>query len=222
MNILVITATEAEIAPSIKHIQAAWSNPKDGFYHKNDHNLEFMTTGVGMVPTTYNLTKAILKSDYDLIIQAGIGGSFDRNIALGEVVVVGSDTIADLGAEDGKDFLDIFQLDLSDSHERPFTDGVLKNLKAATIQDIRVCRGITINTVTGSEYTAAKWQEKYNCDIESMEGAALHYVCLRENIDFLQVRAISNYVERRNKSSWKLSTAIENLNTWLISYIEQL
>lgn len=222
MNILVITATEAEIAPSIKHIQTACSNQKDGFYHKNDHNLKFMTTGVGMVATTYNLTKTIAKSDYDLIIQAGIGGSFDRDIALGEVVAIESDTIADLGAEDDKAFLDIFQLGLTDSHESPFTDGLLKNPKAAAIQSIRVCSSITINTVTGSEYTTAKWQEKYNCDIESMEGAALHYVCLKENIDFLQVRGVSNYVERRNKSSWELSTAIENLNTWLISYIEQL
>ena len=49
-------------------------------------------------------------------------------------------------------------------------------------------------------------------NIETMEGAALHYVCLSERIPFLQLRCVSNYVGERDKSKWALREAIMNLN----------
>ena len=53
---------------------------------------------------------------------------------------------------------------------------------------------------------------QFNADIETMEGAALHYVCLQEDIPFIQIRTISNFVGERDKTKWKLKDAIENLN----------
>jgi futalosine hydrolase len=58
--------------------------------------------------------------------------------------------------------------------------------------------------------------------VESMEGAALHYVCLSEKIPFLQLRGVSNYAGERNKSKWKLKEAIGNLNKELIRLLEDL
>jgi futalosine hydrolase len=55
-----------------------------------------------------------------------------------------------------------------------------------------------------------------------MEGAAFHYVCLLEKAPFAQVRAISNYVETRDKSKWQIPTAIQSLNQWAISFLESL
>lgn len=51
--------------------------------------------------------------------------------------------------------------------------------------------------------------------IESMEGAALHYVALMESVPFLQIRAVSNYIGERDKSKWLLQKAIGNLNQQL-------
>ncbi|MCA6453432.1 MAG: hypothetical protein IM582_09640 [Chitinophagaceae bacterium] len=64
--------------------------------------------------------------------------------------------------------------------------------------------------------------KKYNPVTESMEGAALHYVCREARIPFLQIRAISNYIGERNKANWDLKNAIENLNQTLIKYIDKL
>ena len=47
---------------------------------------------------------------------------------------------------------------------------------------------------------------------ESMEGAALHYVCMMENVPFLQIRSISNYIGERNKKKWDMMDSIFNLN----------
>ncbi len=45
-----------------------------------------------------------------------------------------------------------------------------------------------------------------------MEGAAFHYVCLQEEVKFLQLRSISNAVGERDKKQWKMKEAIISLN----------
>ena len=55
-----------------------------------------------------------------------------------------------------------------------------------------------------------------------MEGAVLHYICLQEDIPFLQLRSISNYVGERDKTRWKIKEAVDNLNAELLNIISQL
>jgi futalosine hydrolase len=45
---------------------------------------------------------------------------------------------------------------------------------------------------------------------------------LQENIPFVQLRAVSNYVEIRDKSKWNIPLAVENLNIQLIEFIKTL
>ena len=65
-------------------------------------------------------------------------------------------------------------------------------------------------------------RDRYNPDVESMEGAAMHYVCLQEGISFVQIRAISNYVEPIDKSKWQMGKAIKNLNDVLKTFADSL
>ena len=81
---------------------------------------------------------------------------------------------------------------------------------------------ITVNQITSSKKTAELYSKKYKAAIENMEGAALHLVCIKENIPFVQIRSISNYVGERNKKKWELKEAVENLNKNLIRLIESL
>jgi futalosine hydrolase len=71
---------------------------------------------------------------------------------------------------------------------------------------------ITVNTATGSEITRLRLKNKFNPDIETMEGAAFFYICIRERIPFLAIRAISNRVEPRDKRNWKINLALANLS----------
>ena len=178
-----------------------------------------LVTGVGMVATTYALMKHLTSHQYDLVLQAGVGGSFDRTVPLGSLVHVVSDRFGDLGAEDHDRFIDIFDLGLLGSNAAPHTNGMLVNPLSAAHRHITLPQvgGITVNSVTGSTATVAIRQQ-YGCTTESMEGAALHFVCLNEGVTFAQVRAISNYVEPRDKSKWQMKDAIINLNDWLIGF----
>jgi futalosine hydrolase len=79
---------------------------------------------------------------------------------------------------------------------------------------------LTVNKVHGYDASIDLMQKKYNCDLETMEGAAFFYVCLMENVSFLQIRSVSNYVEPRNKENWDIPLAINNLNDVLKEVIQ--
>ncbi len=223
MKILVIAATEAEIALSIKHITSSATEVKPLVFELNGHQIAFAATGVGLVATAYHLTRQLVAQQYDLVIQAGIAGCFDRNIPLGELLFVYSDRLADIGAEDGEDFIDAFDLGLVPANEQPFTNKLLVNPYGASQLGIqlREADAITISTVTGSDNTAERLQKMYNAKLESMEGAAFHYVCLAQNVAFAQVRAVSNYIERRNRGAWQIEQALVNLNDFVVRYVTE-
>jgi futalosine hydrolase len=83
-------------------------------------------------------------------------------------------------------------------------------------------KGVTINTITTDKKIIERYRTKYKAQIESMEGAALHYIGRDLNIPFIQIRAVSNYVGERNKAKWKMQEAIYNLNETVIKYLETL
>jgi futalosine hydrolase len=224
MKILLIAATVAEIAPLIETISNEWSATGDGIFEQKGKSLSISITGAGMVATSYMLTKKISVEKYDLILQAGIAGSFDRNLKIGEVVKIETDCFADFGAEDHDNYLDIFELGLIKPDEKPFIGGRLGTIESAltTITEIKKVNALTVNTVSGNAKSIERINTKYNCAIESMEGAAFHFVCLREEIPFMQIRVVSNYVEPRNKNSWNIPLAIANLNDFLRKYLNTI
>ncbi len=205
MDILIIAATEAEIAPVLQ-------SPA-----RHTAGIDVLVTGVGMVATAFALGRRLADSQPQLLLNVGIAGSFDRAIALGEVVNVYQDTFAELGAEDGDRFADSVSLGLAEhTYQATASSGY------SGLAGLRNCKGITVNTVHGNVQNIAAAAKRWNPDTESMEGAAVCYAAHHAGIPALQVRAISNYVERRNKASWQIPQAIQNLNRWLVSFIESL
>lgn len=224
MKLLLVAATEAEVGPVLQHLQDKWQAQDPHHFSRGAHELQLCITGVGMTATTWALMKILRINAYDLAIQAGVGGSFDSSIALGEVLLITSDQYGDLGAQDHYNYLDIFELGLLQKDEAPFRGGKLLT-PAHPLQDklnLPRATALTVNTVSGNDFTVRARFEKFGCQVESMEGAAFHYVCLQEHIPFLQLRAISNYVAPRDKSTWQIKEAIINLNNTLIDIIAQL
>jgi futalosine hydrolase len=177
-------------------------------------------TGVGMPDTIYNLTKLLTTKKYDFVIQAGIAGSFNKSIAIGEVVMVHSEAFADMGAEDHENFINVFDLGLVQADEHPYTCGRLLAPSLPLAVDLKKVSGITLNTTSGNQQTIDKLAARFAADVESMEGASFFYTCLKEGVAFMQVRAISNYVEPRDKSKWNIGLAVHNLNGWLTLWLD--
>ncbi|MCX6291083.1 MAG: futalosine hydrolase [Bacteroidetes bacterium] len=187
--------------------------------------VDFLFTGVGMVATTYSLTKKISKKKYDLAVNIGLAGSFRDEIGIGEVVNVVTDQFGDLGAEDGDEFLSLSQMGFMDKDHFPFWNGKLKSEEAQKhvhLRSLKQVKAITVNKVHGNEISIRNTVNKFHADIESMEGAAFYYVCMMEKIPCIQVRAISNRVERRNREAWNIELALNNLDGVVSAFIHEL
>ena len=81
---------------------------------------------------------------------------------------------------------------------------------------------ISVNQITSSRKKAELYKTKYKAAVENMEGAAVHYVCLRENIPFIQLRSIFELCGRPQQKNWKLKESIQQLNNELIRLVESL
>lgn len=207
MKILVVAATRQEIEPFIQM----------------NNNYDTLVCGVGIPSTVYHLTKKLLQEKYELIIQAGIGGTFSKKIKKGEVVVVEQDTFADIGAEEDNKFKTLFQLGFADENDYPFKNSWLVNtsevLKNTSLKKVNA---VTINAINDRKKQIKGLKKMFAADIESMEGAAFHFVCMQEKVPFIQIRAVSNKVGERDKSKWKIKAAIKNLNAALIKLTDSI
>ncbi len=216
-NILVLAATAKEISPFLQAMK------KDDAVLKN-YNIDILVAGIGLTATTYQLTKQLALRNYNLIIQAGVAGSYDTTVALGKVLVVKQDSIADQSVVEMKKLKTLFDLKLVPHSQHPYKNDWLINpykeiLKLACLKQVK---GISVNEISTSKQMIKFYRETFNPVTESMEGAALHYVCLMENIPFIQLRSISNYIGERNKKKWDMQDSIKNLNNELIKIIEIL
>jgi futalosine hydrolase len=192
-------------------------------YRFGDHDVDVLTTGVGMIATAAWCSRTFAAEHYDLALNVGLCGSFDASLAAPDVVHVTADRIAELGAEDGDDFLTIHQLQLLGENDFPFDGGLLVNTNPPPLPSLATLRsvtGITVNTVHGNERTIAAVRDRYDPDVESMEGAAFMYASLIAGVPFAQVRAVSNAVVRRNRGAWKIDEAIRALGEQSVTLLE--
>ena len=207
MKLLITAATQQEIP----------------FFTSAGENTDVLITGVGIAASMYHLQKRLQQIDYDLVIQAGFAGAYSKGPALGTTALVQKDTFGDLGMEEKGGYQTIFDIGLADRNEFPFTNGWLVNehelVNALWLQKTS---SVTVNKVSDDKVLTQQRETAFHPGIETMEGAALHYVCLQENIPFLQLRTISNIVGERDKTKWKLKEAVENLHAELSKLIKHL
>ena len=205
MNILLVSATQNEILP---FYNAAFS--------LGNHNLRLLVTGAGIVQTVWELSKELNAPAFhcDLAINAGIAGSFDSSLEKGAVVEVISDCFADFGAQDGASFISAFELGIGGGDNFPFKNNHLFASYSLNLSFPKV-NGITVNTVSGNEDCIRQRKLLHSAQIESMEGAAFFYCCLATGVPCLQLRSISNPIEKRNRINWNIPLAVLNLNSAL-------
>lgn len=190
MNVLIVSATAQEVQTDYPHL----------------------VTGAGMVATAIAVSKALAEKHYDLVVNAGIAGSFNRSIPLGSVVEVVKDQLSEMGAQDGSQFLSPIEMGLEAV--------ALVEMPAKT--NLTAVSGITVNTVHGDDKVISQIVHRLNPQVESMEGAACMLACQNVGVPCVQIRAISNYVEKRNKANWDIPLAIQNLNHELLIFLAKI
>jgi futalosine hydrolase len=230
MRILFVAATGMEVGGFILDFgfRISDSEKKNVFKTSSaakDATNSLLITGVGMVATAFALGKELAANQYDLAINLGVAGSFDRSIQLGEVVEVVDDNLAELGAEDADAFLPISLMGLGESSFRASETiaNIFKGSKSANkYKNLKQVKSITVNTVHGDEESIERVVKRLNPQLESMEGAAFFYACKQAGVPCIQIRAVSNYVEKRNRDNWRIGLAVKNLDTFAIDLLNTI
>lgn len=225
MKILIVAATRLEIRPLADKFALVHREDENfAHYQYRNDKVDILITGIGMAPMSYYLGKQLHVTKYDIVLNAGICGSYSGSLPVGTVVNVTEESFCELGAENNEEFITVFDLGLMDPEEPPYMSGKLHNnttLHGDTLRKLRRVRGTTASTIHGNSATIGKIREIYDPDVESMEGAAFFYACLVSKIPFHQVRSISNFVEERDKSKWDIPLAVANLNAAIFEIIKE-
>lgn len=168
--------------------------------------------GVGLVEFSSNLARLLSQKEQlgiSSVVLAGICGAYKNSgLQVGDVARVDRETVGDLGVEE------------NDGSFTPWAkiSGAVKTYNASEvssaplwIRNLRGASGLSVNCCTGTEATALTRAHLFNCDVESMEGAACFSICQAFAVPAYEIRAVSNYVGARDKSQWKIGEALEKL-----------
>lgn len=180
----------------------------------DDTLVKTVCSGIGAIAAAICTTREILMFEPNLLLQIGIAGSYRRDLALGEVVEVVQEQEADLGIEQRDGFI----LSLAESGLVE-ADQVMRNphdLKLA----LPAMNGLTVQTVTGTSARRDYLVDRFKSDVESMEGAGFYRSCFQSSSAFGQIRAISNYVEPRDRAKWQMDLALNNLGVFVAGFLK--
>ncbi len=214
LKILIVAATVQESAFLISKKTKKSSSHLIPITVNKSIQVDLLITGPGVVATTFGMTKTLENNDYQLAINIGICGSLDKTMRPVKLVNIVSDQFGDFGIEDNNEFVPAFSTGLFPNQSGIHTKGVLKSTNKLNISSLKAIpkrNGITVQKVHGSAKSAREAYNRYGPVMESMEGAAFFYVANQYRIQSLQIRAISNMVEKRNRKAWKVEDAIDAL-----------
>jgi len=201
MRVLIMTAVSAEKDAVLRGLHS-------------DSRFDVLVAGVGSVVAAVNTARALATAEYSLVISAGIGGGFPGRAKVGSLVVSNEIVVADLGAETLEGFRSVDELGFGFTQIQVDASLVDRVTKALLVAKLPVNSGpvLTVSTVTG---TAARGMELAaripGATAEAMEGYGVGFAALDRGLPVLEIRAISNMVGPRDRSTWRIKDALDVL-----------
>lgn len=175
------------------------------------YGVEIVESGVGMAEVAATLVKELADKP-DLVVLAGIAGAYpDGTMSVGESCVVSSERVADLGAMRGEGFEPLY----TKEYHSPV---------AERVESVRALPSCTVSCGSAPfiDYRGELSSEPLQrCELENMEGASFFALCLAAEVDFVEVRTVSNYTNDSRKE-WKIEEALENLPKAVFGVIDEL
>lgn len=182
------------------------------------HGLEDLgvqALGVGKVAAAVACSELLRGSkDKRAVLLFGVAGAFPARhrddapqCQIGDLVVVEQDRLSDEGVATPDGFLDLGAMQLGDcgpfGADRRLTDAACERLGAPRVA------GATVSSCSGTDPTSAAMFARTGADVETMEGAAVAFVCRKFEVPLLHVRAISNWTGDRDLGEWSLGAAVD-------------
>ena len=193
----------------------AWSGRLDGA------PIVLFPAGMGKTNAAHGATALLESREVSGIIDFGVGGAYPGSgLEIGDVALASAAIYGDEGvaAPDGWISTEGIGIPLVERAGRRWfnhfdadaarVEAARRALEAAGIS-VRVGPFITVSNCSGTAARGAELAARFGGLVEGMEGAALAHVATLYDVPFLELRAISNAVEDRDLSRWRLRDAAE-------------
>ncbi len=173
--------------------------------------------GVGVVDFSANLARFFSQKKYERAFLLGICGAYPNSeLQVGDVVRVGTEVVADMGAQSREGHFIPWKTMVSEETIYKGASPRDLPLRLAAIPEVA---GGTVNCCTGTQYLGNRRESTFQIQVENMEGAAFFAVCKAFGVSGYQFRAISNMASDRDESSWDIPRALTALKQ---SVLDQL
>lgn len=213
--ILAVAATEFEMKPLellLAEDEAIASAPGPGC------RCATLISGIGPVETTLRLTRYLERCDprIDKVLNFGVAGAYLSatpiglaNVSLLDLCLAEQEILGDFGIC-FSDHIEALDEKLGASTHFPLDQSLLSRAREILEQHQLVCRRgnfVTVSAASATRQRGTMLAARYQGLCENMEGAAVARVCAEFSLPLLEVRSVSNLVEDRDLSRWKLAEA---------------
>lgn len=212
MKVLCVAPTQLEVSTLIQDCIQDAKNPR--IWHGSFNNIlcDILITGVGLIATGIQLTKQLAQDEYNYCIHLGIAGTYDPiRFPVGTVVEVIIEQMSLYGIEEADgSFREISNTGLLQPDDF-YSAGSLQNQSGNSNNGYPKAKGMSVMMVTGTKARRDHLYALYEPDVETMEGVAFFESCLTHSIPFMSLKGISNVVGPRDKDSWQIEKAVQEL-----------
>ncbi len=200
---LVTAATQFEMQPFLESISGL--------------KVQSLVTGVGPVETAVRLM-ALLSGDAERfrgVVNFGVAGAYQHQggrpgADLLDICLAESEVFGDLGVCLGEEIERITgrELEVPDffAMDADMLDQAARALQSGKIS-FHTGNFVTVNCTSGTAARGNALAIQHQGLCENMEGAAVARVCSEFSLPCLEVRCVSNFVEDRDTTGWKLKQA---------------
>ena len=176
-----------------------------------------LIAGVGPVETTLRLTRYLEKRDLqiDKVLNFGVAGAYiceappGGNAALLDLCLAEQESLGDFGVC-FSDQIEALDEKLGGSRVFPLDQPMLHQARKILARYSMACRCgnfVTVSAASATRERGAMLAARFQGLCENMEGAAVARVCAEFSLPLLEVRAVSNLVEDRDLSRWRMADA---------------
>ena len=220
MSVLVICAVAAERYAVVRNLGSATPIEVAGLsgvtVDTSAGELQVFDGGPGPVAAALSTASLLaLGPEYDLVISAGIAGGFRGRAEIGDIVLADQVIAADQGVMTDEGFSTLRDLGLPG--EGGYAVGNVEHRARLASGPYRLLAGdiLTLSSMTGTDARAAELASRYPRAVaEAMEGYGVIEATRRSSertgrdIPFAEIRAISNIIGRRDRSTWNIPLAL--------------
>ncbi len=177
---------------------------------------ETYVTGVGSLEAGIRLTRYFCENPgtVDAVVNFGVGGAYlgtTKECTLLDICLAEREILGDFGIC-FSDKMEPLAKDISGPITFELDAQLLdRAVKILSEKSVAFAQGVfvTVNGVSATRQRGEMLQKVHNGLCENMEGAAIARVCADFSLPLLEMRCISNFVEDRDLSRWKLAEACQ-------------